>query len=419
MDGNLIEDIKEKIDILEIVRDHVDLNGNLKALCPFHDESKPSFSVNPSKQYFHCFGCGVGGDVIKFLQLKENMSFRNAITYLADAVGVSLGDLTEDELQKIARNRSKEDILRETADFYHTCLDEGILDYLINTRGLNHETVSRFRVGYGKGGLRGYLMERGYSIDLCREAGVIQEDGRDFFYGRITIPYYSRGGVKLLRGRSHPSKNGAKYLNLPGYELSLFNEDDDHTGDPVILAEGEFDAMILAQFGFNAIGVPGVNGFKKKWAKKFEKSKLVYLAFDGDDSGRKGALKISELLGEKARIVCLREGQDVTDCYLNGQDEGDFQSLLNNAKSRLELKLDEIKTIPKNAQPEELKIIFKELATLHPVNISHYKEMICKAFNMGRSMQSLVVVHRLQVSQVVILNEIRVQTRRSFSWKIS
>ncbi len=212
IERDIIEEIKQKNDIRAIVAERVELNGNHKALCPFHEESKPSFSVKPSEQYFKCFGCGAGGDVIKFLQLKENMSFWEAITYLADGVGVSLGDLTEDELQKIARNRSKEDILRETADFYHTCLDEGILDYLINTRGLNHETVSRFRVGYAKGGLRGYLMERGYSIDLCREAGVIQEDGRDFFYGRITIPYYSRGGVKLLRGRSHPSKNGAKYL---------------------------------------------------------------------------------------------------------------------------------------------------------------------------------------------------------------
>ena len=107
IERDIIEEIKQKNDIRAIVAKRVELNGNHKALCPFHEESKPSFSVKPSEQYFKCFGCGAGGDVIKFLQLKEGMSFREAMMYLADRAGVNLDDLTEDDLQKIARDRSK------------------------------------------------------------------------------------------------------------------------------------------------------------------------------------------------------------------------------------------------------------------------------------------------------------------------
>lgn len=116
---SMIERVREQTDIVEVIGSHISLNCSNKCLCPLHQEKTPSFSVNPKGQYFHCFGCGVGGDVFKFLELYENKPFMEVLSELAQQAGIPLTSLTPEDRGRIREGRQIEDILTETAGFYH------------------------------------------------------------------------------------------------------------------------------------------------------------------------------------------------------------------------------------------------------------------------------------------------------------
>jgi DNA primase len=131
-----VETVKERTDIVEIVQSYVTLDKKYKGKCPFHPDENPSFSVNPKGQYFYCFGCGVGGDVIKFLELIENKSFREALKDLASRAGISFPSRPPEELAGIKESRTIEEILTETATFYHQSLTPEARSYLTQRAGL-------------------------------------------------------------------------------------------------------------------------------------------------------------------------------------------------------------------------------------------------------------------------------------------
>ncbi len=382
IDRTTIDTIIDKINIVDVISEKVNLNQKFKGLCPFHDETNPSFSVHVADQYFHCFGCGVGGDVIRFLELIDGIPFMEAARKLANRAGIRFEDFKEEDLAAIHKERTKVKILGEAAKFYHSCLNEETRDYL-KSRGLSEDTVSHFRIGYATGGLRAHLERIGYSLDLLKETRLVKENGRDFFYEKIILPYYHKGQVTHIRARSHPSEKEKCYFQLPGYEIRLFNEDDVHGADQIIIAEGEFDTMILKQLGYNVVGIPGANTFQEGWVCKLEKCKSVFIALDGDNGGIEGAVRIASFLGEKARIVSLPDGQDITDWYLS-EAQRDFEPLLNQAKTRLERRIEEIKGMPGNRQREELKTLFRELKKLDAIDIAHYKDQICRPFRIGK-----------------------------------
>ncbi|MCK5602449.1 DNA primase, partial [Candidatus Pacearchaeota archaeon] len=116
---SVVESVRERIDIEDVIGKYLQLNGKLKAICPFHEDKSPSFSVNPDGQYFHCFGCGVGGDVFKFLMLYEEKDFMTVLCELADKAGVTLPQSTSADRHRIEEERTVEDILTASAQFYH------------------------------------------------------------------------------------------------------------------------------------------------------------------------------------------------------------------------------------------------------------------------------------------------------------
>ena len=384
MNLNIIKDIKEKTNILEIIGDRVSLNRNHKGLCPFHEETRPSFSVNVNGGYFHCFGCGTGGDVFTYLELHNKMTFKDALVYLAEQAGIHVDGISDKDIDTIKRERTKYDILSETAKYYYDHLTEEIREYLKKDRGLLPETISQFFIGYANGGLRAHLENQGFPLSLCKEAGVIRDDGKDFFYKKIILPYFTKGRVILLRCRTDPSDLDKIYFPLKGYQAQIYNEDDLQGADQIVISEGELDALTIKQWEYNVVGVPGVNGFNEEWVKKFDRCKVVYIAFDSDNAGLKGAKDIANLLGEKAKIVALPKGEDVNHWYCAGHTKEDFQRLLDDSKTRLDIMIDEVETAPSSTKREELKLLFPELTKLDSVDLAYYRNRVCKTFDLTK-----------------------------------
>lgn len=370
---SIVDQVKERTDIVEVIDQRVELNHN-KALCPFHDETKPSFTVNPDGQFFYCFGCDLGGDVITFLELYERRSFMDVLTELAERAGIRL-DLSDPEYRKRIQDcRAIGDVLVEAARYYHQCLTPDVTDYLTRVRGFTEETITRFQIGYASGGLHRHLVDKkGMPVDLCIDAGVLkgEPDGtiKDYFYNRVVFPNMLRGRVIHMTARSLDGRE-PKYLHLPGEISHLFNEGDlNH--EKVIITEGPTDCISAVQAGHKAVAVLGSYGFKPEYISKFSRCKDTYVCFDPDSAGNSGALKAAGMLGERAKIVSLPAGSDLND-YFRERDPKDFDELIDAAEDAITY---QVKLIPGDVSKTEL------LRLLDPIlkELSHMEKFQAEA----------------------------------------
>ena len=299
------ERVKEASSITEIVAESLTLKHN-KALCPFHTENTPSFSVNEKGGYFYCFGCGKGGDVIAYVMLRDRISFIEATAYLANRAGIPVPDFKPENKAQIEEARTVQDILGATVAFYRQSLTPEGRQYL-HSRCLTDETIDQFSLGYAGGALREHLLTlKGFAKELCVKAGVLMEGEngilRDRFFRRVLFPNFKQGRVVNVSGRSLDDSE-PKYLHLPGRLDYLFNEDVLREHKTVFIAEGAVDCLTLAQNGYPAVAVLGAKNFKLEDVGKFTRCESVVLCLDGDPAGREGAVKIAGLLQDKARIV--------------------------------------------------------------------------------------------------------------------
>ena len=372
---NLIERVRERTDIVEVIGRRIALDRHHKGLCPFHKEQKPSFSVNPTSQYFHCFGCGVGGDVFRFLELYENKPFMQVLSELAQEAGVCLPTSTTQDERQIEEERLVEEILSETARFYHNGLNAEARRYLSQQRGIADQTANRFLIGFACGGLREHLLEGcRLPAELCVKAGVLKkaESGelRDYFHQRIIFPNLRRGRVVHLTGRSldghHP-----KYLHLPGEMRYLYNEDALFDKE-VCVTEGVLDCLSLVQIGYPAVALLGASNFKPEWEGRFCRCERVYLCLDGDEAGRQGNLKIGGLIGERARIVQLPDGCDMND-FLKDHGKSDFDALVTSAQDVVKYHLSLVPQDTDRTQlPEMLDPLLNQLAGMEKAKAEAY-----------------------------------------------
>lgn len=364
--SELVELIRDRIDIVEVIGSRIELNNQNMAICPFHDDHNPSFSVNAEEQYFNCFGCEAGGDVFKFLELYEKKSFLEVLRECGRQVGVEMPMISGEESALVAQRRALEDVLEETVRFYERNLSEEVVKYLVEERGLTDEIIRRFRIGFASGYLADHLINKcKISKKLCMEAGVLRRaDGgslREYFQGRIVLPFIRHGRIVSLTGRALVDEE-KKYLNLPGPLPGIYNEPALRHKE-VIVAEGIFDCLSAVQVGFNAVSLHGL-GFKQEYVQRFKRCDTAYLCLDGDNRGREAAKKIGELLGEKARIVDLPDGQDPND-YLREHSKDDLQELLDAGKTPLELELECIPTdISKIELSKRLNPLLRRIAQL-------------------------------------------------------
>ncbi len=359
-----MHDLKERIrqanPITEVIGERVPLKPagrNFVGLCPLHNDlNKPNLTVYPETESYFCFACGKGGDVFKFVMDIEGVPFKEAARILADRKGIPFSSNGKDDGAD-DNKRSKETTLTEAAHLYHQAMTPEVIAYL-KDRGITEETIEKYRIGYCSG-------DTPYrtSKESLSDSGLIYENGNEFFRGFITFPHFYAGRVVFISGRGYPEKAHKK---LPKEKVPLFHLFNESAArqEAVIIAEGEIDTLTLLQSAFNACGVLGANSFKAEWIVKFDHCKKVFLTFDNDEAGNKANLEIARLLGTKARIVPLPEGEDVND-FFRHSTAADYQRLLDQAPSRLEYL---VKKIPSSTSrmelPALLQPILEEMAGL-------------------------------------------------------
>ena len=329
-----IQDLLARVDLVDVIGRYVPLKRagqNYLGLCPFHGEKTPSFTVSPSKQFFHCFGCGAHGTAIGFLMEHRGLGFVDAVRELAQQVGLAVPESSAGMAQAGSRLRALTDLLLRAAEFYRQQLKASAvaIDYL-KGRGLTGATAARFALGYSPPEWTplAALFER-YDDPQLVEAGlVIEAEGKryDRFRGRVMFPIRNRRGAVLGFGARSLDGNEPKYLNSPetpvyrkGRELyGLFEAQEAiRRRRRVIVCEGYLDVIQLAQAGFDeTVAALGTAVTTHHVAELLRLSSHVVFAFDGDAAGRKAARRALEAalpaLGDTTRIdfVLLPEGED-------------------------------------------------------------------------------------------------------------
>ncbi len=360
----IINEIKYRNDIETVISQYSVLKRrgkNLVGLCPFHSEKTPSFTVYPENGSFYCFGCGVGGDVITFTGLIENLDYVESIKLLAERSNIQLPqDGYDNTFQKV--KNTVYDINRETARFYHNYLmsDDGkwALEYY-KQRGLSLKTIKHFGLGAAPDSwdaLINHLKSKGFTISDMVTANVVGVSQRGSYYDRFRkramFPIINiRGNIVGFSGRAMPGedKQGGKYVNTsdtPVYKKSenLFgiNYAKNFCSEQMILVEGNMDVISLHQAGFENVVAPLGTAFTTEQANLIARyTKEIVLMLDADAAGQKAIRRAEEILrntGLSVRVVSIPNGKD-PDEYIKTQGPERFKALLEGAVSNMEYKL--------------------------------------------------------------------------------
>ena len=353
-----LERVKQAVDIVEVVSAHTDLRrqgARWVGLCPFHEERTPSFSVDAQEKLYHCFGCGVGGDTIKFVEEKEGLGFAEAVELLADRYGVELEREREDpraEARRQQRRRLSE-LLDRTASFYAAYLwdseEAGKAREYLAQRGLGEEILRAFDVGYAPSAWDKVLLRgqrAGFRVEELRGVGLVQR-GRgggeyDRFRSRIMFPIRDRRGRTLgFGGRAMRSDQGAKYVNTAEtdffhkstmlYGIDLAKAAIAKAGRAVVV-EGYTDVLALHQAGIEeAVGVMGTAITEEQVASLSGMVDEVVLALDADAAGQEAMLRAQRVAaGRKMRlrVAAMPAGEDPAEMMAAEGGAERFRALL-------------------------------------------------------------------------------------------
>ncbi|MBB5021985.1 DNA primase [Desulfurispira natronophila] len=355
-----IERVLAATDIAAIIGAHVHLRkagGRLKGLCPFHQEKTPSFSVDPEKRLYHCFGCQAGGNSVSFLMEKQGMGFVEAIEYLAERSGVELEYESGAEPQV---DNHREHLLalnrRVLLSFRNQLAKVSSAQQYLQSRHLTQRTIDDFGLGYADGREESLQELFEDSRDDLLELGLLAQDQDrvyDRFRQRIMFPLWDvRGQVVGFAGRDLSGRSPAKYMNSPesdlfdkkrllyGYHLARGAI---RTRRRAFVVEGYFDVIRAHQCGLTeTVAIMGTS-FSVHHARLLGPQTAVYLVFDGDSAGFKAALRSSEILTQCdiiARVVFLPEGED-PDSFLQRNTPERFEELVASARDIGEFLIDQ------------------------------------------------------------------------------
>ena len=362
--------MKQKNDIVEVIRSYVPLDrkgGNHWACCPFHHEKTPSFSVSESDQFYHCFGCGVSGDVLRFVQEIESTDFIGAVRILAARAKMTVPEGNFDSERALQMKKKRDAlaaIMLDSARFYLSNLYSGDdraqahLEY-ISRRGLAPTTVKKFGLGASLDfyGLPDYLAGKGYYRQDLLDSGVLQESksGRliDAQGGRLIFPIINAfDEVIAFGGRILEKKDFAKYKNTK--ETLLFNKSKtlynvnllkklkrEQPIQNVIIVEGYMDTISLYQAGFKNVVASMGTSLTKEQARLVKRySEDVYISYDGDFAGQKADLRGLEILADvdlRVRVVPMPDGLDPDDVARQGAEA--YQKCLDAAMPLIDYKI--------------------------------------------------------------------------------
>ena len=362
-----VDDLKHQADIVVVIQDYVSLkkNGaNYKGLCPFHGEKTPSFQVNRDKGFFHCFGCGAGGDVIKFLQLHEKIGFHDAVKQLAQRFGMTIpeAEQTDDQRASAAEREALLKVHESAAKWFREQLltpAAARIRRQIADRGISDATGEAMGLGFAppsRTALKDALLKQGYSEGLLVRAGLLvqREEGPsvDRFRNRLMIPIRrDTGSVIGFGGRAVDPDQQPKYLNSPETPIyskgrTLYGLDLSKAGIRQkgfgVLVEGYFDFGQVYQAGFPAVASCGTALTPQQVQQLHRFASKVVLSFDPDTAGQGAAAKSSELFvadGFDVNVAELPAGQD-PDTFIRSHGASGYGERLKHSKPYLEYLLD-------------------------------------------------------------------------------
>ena len=354
----LVEEIRARNDIVDVLSGYMKLQkkgGNYWACCPFHNEKTASFSVAQNKQMYHCFGCGVSGNVYTFIMKYENYSFPEAVKVLADRVGVELPRMEYSKEQKERENKRARllEVNREAAKFFYYQLRQphGAIGYqYLQKRELTDETMHRFGLGYaGKNGaeLVQYLRQKGFEDELIKEAGLANYSEKrgllSQFWNRVMFPIQDINNRVIGFGGRVMGDGEPKYLNSP--ETPVFDKRRNLYGlnfartarsGNVILCEGYMDVIAMHQAGFTQAVASLGTAFTAEQANLLRRyTDNVLLAYDSDGAGVKAALRGIGILrdaGLTGKVINMKPYKD-PDEFMKALGKEAFQERINQAEN--------------------------------------------------------------------------------------
>ena len=364
-----IDDIKQHADIVVVVQDYVSLKktgATYKGLCPFHGEKTPSFHVNRDKGFFHCFGCGVGGDVFKFLELHQKVGFADAVKLLAQRFGMSLPELEQSDEQR-ANAAERETLLKvheSAAAWFRAQLASPAgarVRKQIADRDVSDATAEALGLGFApsvRDGLKQALLKDGFSQPVLLRAGLVvqKDDGSvvDRFRNRLMIPICrDSGSVIAFGGRAIDADQQPKYLNSPEtpiysksrtlYGLNLAKAAIKE-GKFAVLVEGYFDFAQVYQAGVQAVVASCGTALTPQQAQQLRRfTGKVVLSFDPDAAGQGAAVRSCELLvaeGFDVNVLALNKGED-PDTFIRKNGPEAYRDRLKSSRPYLEYLLDQ------------------------------------------------------------------------------
>ncbi|MFI5303832.1 MAG: DNA primase [Nitrospiria bacterium] len=424
--AEIIDRIQESSDIVNLIFGYVNLKKsgqNFLGLCPFHAEKTPSFTVSPLKQIFHCFGCQTGGDIFKFLMLKEGLTFPEAVRELAKTAGISIpeaeGKSPDVESGLIQINESAKSyyhqLLLQDADAEHARI-------YLKKRGITQETIQKFSIGYSPSGWENvlkFMEKKGYPLDQVEKAGLIVrkssgEGFHDRFRGRLMFPILNSRGKCVGFGGRVLDQSNPKYLNSPEspiyqkgrilYAMDKIKEEISKP-DSIIVVEGYFDAIRSHQDGIQNVTATCGTALTSYHLQAIRRMvQKVYLVFDPDEAGIRAALRTIDLFlesGVKAFVVVLPDGLD-PDLFVLKHGKKGFEQCLDGAVPLFEFVLKKI--IEKNS-PLEIEGKLNVIREILPI-VDRISNRVEKSYYLTK------VANELFIPEKDLLDEYkRVQTK--------
>lgn len=351
----IIDEVISRNDIVDVISRYVSLKksgSSYQGLCPFHSEKSPSFSVSPTRQLYHCFGCGVGGNVITFMMEYEHCSFLEAVNVLAERVNMELPTIGYNHNEKVERDIKAKlfDINKAAAVFYYKQLRQENgkigMSYLIK-RGLSNETIHKFGLGYASQNVSLYrfLKDKGYDDDILKESGLFTyERGiHDKFWNRVMFPIMDYNNRVIGFGARVMGDAKPKYLNSP--ETKLFDKSRNLYGlnfakncgkNNLIICEGYMDVIALHQAGFHqavaSLGTSLTLG-QARLLKRY--SDNILITYDSDEAGVKAALRAIPILKEvglSVKVIHMQPYKD-PDEFIKALGAKAFQERIDRAEN--------------------------------------------------------------------------------------
>ena len=385
-----LDELRAKVSLVDVVSEKVKLTRKGReytGLCPFHNEKTPSFTINEAKGFYHCFGCGAHGDIIRFEMDANGLSFMDALEKLAHKAGISMPKFSKENSLETQKKQSLYDVMELATSFFERQLKMPVgakgLEYFYN-RGIDEALIKKFRLGYApdQNALKAYLKSKDVNEFDMAELGLIvmpQDKGKiahDFFKNRVMIPIFDKQNRVVAFGGRILGDGQPKYLNSP--ETTLFNKrkmlynynfarDKAYENKRLIICEGYMDVIALDKFGFSYAAAPmGTALTEDQIETAWKVIGEPILCFDGDSAGIKAAFRsIDRALpilkpGYSLQFMFLPDGQD-PDEFLRAKGAAEFEKFFAGTTSLIDLLWDKNTKDQPADTPERKALIEKNL----------------------------------------------------------